>query len=184
MRARDRPELEQGHGPEIFPGCSDNSREFLKHFPDFPPETHSGDFKGVFQAGRGRAEPGEKNRGAPLVYRHLIAGRLVKLDKMARQLEPEWIRGYNRDSIKARGGFRENGEKGKEDCNPGDYHVEDKVLLSGHTLEELEQQEKPAYEYADWRKNVKQIAEADMDIQVLLSQGGLVRGRACCGKSW
>ena len=66
MRARDRPELEQGHSPEISPGSSAKSHDFLKHFSEFPPETLSGDFKGVFQAGRGEPSRGRKTGVRPL----------------------------------------------------------------------------------------------------------------------
>ena len=44
LRARDKPELEKGHSPEISPGCSDKSREFLARFPGFSARDNFGRF--------------------------------------------------------------------------------------------------------------------------------------------
>lgn len=121
-----------------------------------------------------------KDCGHVPLHRHVIASGLVKLDTLVKDLglSGHQIVSFNTDSVKFVGDYNTDAVKDKQDCQPGDYHIETKCFIAGHTVED--QREHEVYSHAE--HTVETVAEADA--KSLLETGGLITGMPGCGKTY
>jgi len=116
------------------------------------------------------------------IHRQIIAQGWVELDKTTRSIcKPGTeVIGYNTDCVWFRGPYNTAAVKKKEDCKPGEIHIEKDKLVLGRTVRELIV---PPPFVAPVREEIVEVAEAEAVEHLATKGGALITGIGGSGKT-
>jgi predicted GIY-YIG superfamily endonuclease len=123
-----------------------------------------------------------KYTGHVSIHRHVLASGIVELDKMYRKITDNGrldhlVLGFTADSVKIAMAEEPLGVKPRDQCLPGDFHLEDECHPRGKTVQQLlEPFEKLKM---GWNRKWSKINKQD----IALDKGCAIVGAGGCGKS-